>query len=246
MTLGWDTYLYQLEDGRPAAITLDLDLTPAEAEGLPLLLRARLTLKEPADHGLMVEEETGPLAEAEEAFENLVDELSDGSGLFVGSLTMAGQCILHAYLPADTAIPDILALGQYEAQAHVAQDDEWQAFFEGLYPAEDQLQCIINRRIVAELEDAGEDLSQARETRHSAFFPNQNAARAFADGAVDEGYEVASTDIDADGAAVVHIVREESVDLKSINEATLTLVALAGSCGGYYDGWETRILSQLN
>lgn len=246
MSLGWDTYLYRLEDGRPAAITLDLDLTPADAEGLPLLLRARLMLTQPADHGLMVEEETAPLAEAEEAFENMVEELGKGNGLFVGTLTMAGQCILHAYLPGNAEIPETLTLGQYEAQPHQAMDEEWKAFFEGLYPAEDQLQCIINRRIVSQLEDAGEDLSLPRETRHSAFFPNQNAARAFADGAQDEGYEVVSTEVDPDGSAVVHLVRDETVDLKTINDATLALVALAGSCGGYYDGWETRMLAQPN
>lgn len=246
MSLGWDTYLYQMEDGRPAAITLDLDITPEDGAELPLLVRARLALANPSEHGLMVEGETDALAEAEEAFEILVDSLSDGNGLFVGTLTMAGQCILHAYLPENSEIPKDATLGGYVTQLHTQTDPDWKAFFEGLFPAEDQLQCIINRRIVGELEEAGDDVSRPRPVRHSAFFPNQNAARAFVDGAQEEGFQVDSTDVAEDGSAVVHLLCEEGVELQAINERTLELVHLAGTCGGYYDGWETQLLAQTH
>lgn len=245
MSLGWDTYLYQLEDGRPAAITLDLDASPEESQGLTILVRARIVLRQPAEHGLMVAEETDALAEADEAFDELVDTLSDGMGVFVGSLTMGGQCIMHAYLPGDTVIPAELNLGSYTAQVHTQDDPDWSVFLEGLYPSEDQLHCIINRRIVDQLEEDGDTVTIPREVFHSAFFPNSNGAQAFADEAATEGYRLDQMAQDPDdGSVEVRLCREEPVDLKSINETSLLLVRLAATCGGYYDGWEAATIAQ--
>ena len=240
MAHGWDTFIVRLDEQTSGSIVLDLDASPDASPGLDTLLTARIELSHPGDHGMSTADEESDLAMVEDAFEEYVS--TQLTGRYVGRITFRGRRVFYAYVPGSADVErGAIGFSGYEAILKTDEDPDWERFFRDLYPADDEFQCIMNRRVVAKLEESGDDLAVAREVEHWAYFDDAADAEAFAAAGVEAGYALRQR-AEVEGRHKVQLHRVEPVDLDSIDASTLTLFELARDHHGHYDGWETSVV----
>ncbi|MEN9358983.1 MAG: hypothetical protein RL095_518 [Verrucomicrobiota bacterium] len=233
MNLGWDTYLTDSKNGSVAVV---VDLDARTTPGLDFCLQAQITLKAPGPDGQAKGEEIAELAPSEEAFEKLVRDLD---GVYVGRLTMQGRRVFAAYMPSGH-VPSPARLGAYPVRLGSRHDPEWDFFSQALFPGSEELQGILNRRTLEQLENQGDELIDAREIAHSAVFAEANAAAEFCSEVMNLGYDPQDPLASAEGWSV-KVLRFDRPEWLSINRSTRELLRLVTSLGGSYLGWTCPI-----
>lgn len=259
MSEEWNFYFCQVDD-KPASIFVDLGIrAQVPVAALPHRACLSLVLKHPREDGLSSQEEFETLG----AFEDAVKAQLDTAGsLYVGRNTSDGRRDFWCFV----ADPDqwrerVDALMQgfagYECDLHTAEDPEWAAYLDFLYPNEEGFDFMSNRQVCDQLEAAGDPLTQARDIDHWAYFPDDASRRAFVASveplgfAVREVYEREADDPDADDPPddepfVARVFRNDTPSHRGIHDVTVPLLRAARAAGGRYDGWETQQLGADN
>lgn len=132
----------------------------------------------------------------------------------------------------------------YKYELHEENDEQWEFYKDVLYPSEEEHQWIKDRSVVAQLERLGDPLSIKRDVHHWIYFKNIEDREKFKIEISKEGYSLVerNNELDVDeGSFGLHIVRDDKVDLESINEVTISLLRKAKNFGAKYDGWEARV-----
>ena len=125
--------------------------------------------------------------------------------------------------------------------------NEWKLYTEFMYPNPRQYQCIMNQRVVQNLETNGDTLIKERKVDHWIYFKTQEDKQHFLNEIKDDGFQVTNEDYNVDSTDrpySLQIARVDYVDIESVNDYTLNLWELAEECNGEYDGWETLILRE--
>jgi len=207
---------------------------------LTRISKAAIRLKSPNRDGLSSAAEAGKLEGAEDAFEAFVQGTEQGR--YVGRLTVGGKRIFYGYVPDSIPLGHSQReLGEYDADFDTDEDADWARFRTELYPTDEELQCIKNRRVIDNLQGHGDDLSRPRETDHWAYFRNPGDAAAFRTAAREKGYRLRQESV-VQGRIKVQLYRQEHVDQEAIDASTLALSRLAKAHHGSYDGWETFVV----
>ena len=239
--MDWDCFIRHVDKKTAASIVLDLNACKRERQNLTRISKAAIDLLSPNRDGLSSAAEAGKLEGAEDAFEAYVQ--GAGQGRYVGRITVAGKRMFFGYVPDSIPLGrSRRELGEYDADFETDEDVDWQTFRTELYPTDEELQCIKNRRVVDNLQSHGDDLSRPRETDHWAYFPNPGDAAAFRTAAREMGYRVRKETV-VQGRIKVQIYRLEHVDQEAIDASTLALIRLASAHHGAYDGWETFMVN---
>ena len=233
MNLGWDTYLTDSKNGSVAVV---VDLDARATAGLDFCLQAQIKLKAAGADGQAKGDEIAALGPSEEDFEKLVRNLD---GVYVGRLTMQGRRIFTAYMPTGH-VPTQSQLGGYGVSFGSKHDAAWDFFAQALFPASEELQGILNRRTLEQLESQGDELIDAREITHSAVFADASAASEFSSEAMSLGYDLIDPLASAEGWTV-KAVRFDRPEWLSINRSTRELLDLIIGLGGSYLGWTCPI-----
>jgi len=178
----FDVYLTQLEGDIPLAVVLDMavaDHGPLPTH--PLRLMVRVPLLHPRPDGLRDASEQESMGIVEDSLvETLTTRLD---GLFVGRFMAEGVVTFGFYLPessrhAADQLADLLPpLGDYTAEGALADDPEWEFYFDFLFPDRFSHQVMMNRQVLANLVEAGDHLELPREIDFFAYF----SSRALAD-----------------------------------------------------------------
>jgi hypothetical protein len=242
----WEFYFCAIE-GRPASISLDLSLAErAPLADLPHLLCVRVQLNAPRPDGLSDGAEAPALYALEDALGRTAAELLGARQ--VGRITTSGHRELVYYARSLDRLQEALDRGLSEFSAyrisfHTAEEPEWTMFRQVLMPGEAEWHWIMDRRVVDQLQQAGDDSAAPRPVDHYAFFPDRAAADRFTAELAGEGFD-ASIRRDDDGRFVVHALREDPVELPHIHPLVKRLRDRAAALGGQYDGWGAPVVAQ--
>jgi uncharacterized protein (TIGR01619 family) len=244
----WDFYMCRVDD-KPASIYLDLGISEeAPVAELSFMAYVRIYMREPRPDGLSSREEFDALVKLEDY---LVEKLaSKCKAVFVGRNTSDGCRDFYFYTPSDQLWEDSVKLTMqpfsiYEYEFGLRSDPEWETYFSFLYPSEEDLEIIQNRRTCEALEKSGESFSKEREIEHWAYFPSMESRASFVEKATKLGYSLAEM-YAPDSADNRYCARMSCIGIPSpqnIDALTLPLFRAAKECGGNYDGWETQAIS---
>lgn len=248
----WNFYFCQVDD-KPASIFVDLGIRDeAPIAALPHRACLSLILQHPRHDGLSSQEEFDALS----AFEGAVKaHLDTPESMYVGRNTSDGRRDFWFFVtqPAtwEAHVAELMrAFADYGWETSTAEDPEWDAYLNFLYPNDEGLDFMSNRQVCDRLEAAGDPLTQVRDIDHWAFFPDAASRQAFIAQVEPLGFavrEVYEREADEDGAPddepfVARVFRSDTPSHRDIHDVTVPLLRAAREVGGRYDGWETQQL----
>lgn len=244
----WEMYLTQIDD-QPAAVLVDLGIADSAPDAeRPVLLWVWLTMQSPTDDGFASEEEEPLLTKIEDSFIDAV-ELTTGAA-FVGRVTTCGRNEFYFYGKSvegfeDTIAEAMEAFGDYEYETGSQADDEWQQYFDVLYPSPEDTQQIFNRQVIEQLSESGDSLTSPRAVDHFAVFPTPENRSRFVAAAVEAGYRVVGEETGDESDELLYAVnlqRVSPVDWETIDEISFELFDLARNHEGEYTGWGSDVV----
>jgi regulator of RNase E activity RraB len=247
-TPSFDFYIATL-DGDPAAIALDMgaaDHAPVPTH--PRRLAVRITMKHPRPDGLRSREEFDALSAVEDRIsEALGHELE---AWMVGRVVYRGSTDVFFYAPKpqpddEERLAECIErnCSDYEVVTKWSDDKPWKFYFEFLWPDRATMQTMANRRVVMQLEEAGDDPSAVRNIDHFAFFDDQKACGRAAAALHDRGFTVDAPQEREDGSWSLQFHREDALAGGRIDAVTTEILEVIGEDEGAYDGWGCPVVA---
>lgn len=243
----WVLYPVTME-GAPASVIVNLAL----AERAPMkeyaqLLWVSIRMEHPGERGMGVAEEADAFGPIEDA---LVSRMESGLGaLYPGRIRTKGEWRLYYYARTSAGFKEAVdgVMKGYPTRKYTIgekSDAGWELYRTVLFPDEERLAWTKDFRVVVQLQESGDPLTEARRVDHWIYFPDAAARDRFAPAAKAAGFAV-----DANGPVQeaqeqpgIRIYRTDFVDIDRIHAVVMELRALAQKHGGDYDGWETAVL----
>ncbi len=106
----------------------------------------------------------------------------------------------------------------------------------------EQKRILEDKHVVEYLKKNGDKLITPREVFHWIYFKTEEDAENFKNEVERENFIfVSQRKVEDDFPFQVELKRIDKVDIKSVNEYTSYLLALAEKNNGDYDGWETSL-----
>lgn len=244
----WDFYLCRVNDAL-ASISLNLGLRPDVPQAQrPQLLWVWVPLRSPRPDGLSAKEEADTLWAIEDALKPALARECDAT--LVGRITTCGRREFYFYAPSGdsldaTVAAAMAAFPEYTIESGENDDPEWNQYLDVLYPSPRDLQRMQNRGVVEQLVKNGDTLKQPREVQHWIYFRTAESRQFFVERVVPKGFRAQASGpqkADSDHPHGLSVVRQDHVDLNSINPIVLDLFELANELDADYDGWETSII----
>ncbi|CAG0952591.1 hypothetical protein ANRL2_00211 [Anaerolineae bacterium] len=245
----WDYYVCDL-DGEKAGVFLNLALH-AHAPEVERRISLRIATK------LLSPDDTGLEDRDEDEASRLEDDLEETmrarmDAVYIGRITHSGlrefyfyasgsQGMLQAAREVEKRHPE------FKLEAGSAPDNKWDQYLQVMYPAPDVLRSMRNQKVLAALQEHGDDLTQAREVDHHAHFGSPEARTEFRRKVAEKGFamrrELNIADEETESLPFGLIVyRQHMIDAQSIDLITAELEALAQKYDGRYDGWESPVV----
>lgn len=244
MSEDWDFYPL-LVDGEPASIYLDLGLA-AEAPivGQPYLSYLRVYMREPRPDGLSSQDEFDSLIAIEDSLQSSLGSSQEMT--YVGRNTSSGNRDFYFY----SAQPDALEVlirnamadhSDYSFKVGQRHDPSWDVYLRFLHPRPEDLQRIMNRRVLENLASHNDDHSIARIIDHRAYVPSLEAAEVLKVILVKDGFNV--NEVEASEESVI-VDFNRSDRPSDIDEVVIPLARRIEELGGDYDGWGCQVTSE--
>lgn len=231
----YDVYLTRL-DGALASVVVDLHARPLPSH--PRCVVVSTTLKVQRDDGLRDESEFDGVGRLED---QLVDTLTQLGACFVGRVVSKGQVRFVFYLPrAPEALP--AAIEGYPLTVQDADEPAWSTFGRVLFPNLYELQCIFNRRLLVQLENAGDRLDVARSLDHLAFFDSTETAANASHDLKTLGFFVEPPVKADDGRMSLEFRRDDVLANGRVDEVCAEVLEVLARHHGDYDGWGCPIV----
>ncbi|OLS40047.1 DUF695 domain-containing protein [Bacillus sp. MRMR6] len=245
MSENWDVYFGYIDD-KVASVVIDMDIfNEINTEEYQYAHCLRLNVKNPNEDGFPIDAEADQLGEIEES---VIDFLAPRNFINVGRVTTDGVRDIIFYSSQDESDSIAVAAQRfiqptgYEASIfQIEEDENWEFYFEYLYPNQYQLQHIGNRQVVGHLESSGDTLEVPRKVEHWLYFENTKMMKRFAKAVKKEGF-ILENETHEEGKYILTISRVDLVDFHSISEVTDLLVKISEQYEGEYDGWETMVI----
>jgi regulator of RNase E activity RraB len=199
MTDNWDSYLCEVE-GKPASLLVDLGaVVHAPVLRLPYLAYVAISVADPDANGFPRREELETLSHLEDALEAALT-LGEAAA-HVGRCITDGHFELVYYAAGPENWNDRVAavMEQHPGcawEAGVRYEPAWDSYLGFLFPGEQDLLAIQNRRIRRHLREQGDRPEKIRRIRHWLDFDNADAGRAFCAAAQKLGFFVEAADAD--------------------------------------------------
>lgn len=247
MELPWqenfDFYEARAKTGR-AIIALDLGAhghVPLPSH--PVRLQFRVKMLQAREDGLRSAEESDALFALED---QLVEAVATKlEGVYVARAVAYGFTEFFFYVPLKHRAPDASLLpdgGVYELEWFAEDDARWERYLE-LFPDAWSLQTMMNRRLVQQMVEAGDQLEVPREVDHVAFFPSKLQAVAARDALVAADFRVdePGAPTEAEGPWRLEFHRDETCADGEPDEFVAEVLELIEPHEGDYDGWGSAI-----
>ena len=242
----WDFFMCRIE-GAPASIRTNLALIEvAPLEGLSQRLQFYIKMQNPRPDGLSSNEEYPILCDIEDA----IGEKAGATGaVLAGVVRSEGFLELWFYTQnaealAKTCEEALQTFEGYQSGYNIAEDPEWEDYFDFLYPDEFSYQTMQNRKVLMQLEKNGDKMEVPREIDHFFYFKEAAQQQAFAKEAEAKGFKVRFNDDEfvedrkAEGKEYPYMVEATREDSPlDIDDIVWDLLELASPFEGNYDGW---------
>ena len=238
----WEPLLLEV-DGKPAGFAINLNAaTPERMQARPHLCRVTIPLHTPTIEGLSDTEENDELLKLQDTILNPLARKHDAQ--FVGRVTTDGERTLFFYVGQPDGLNESLEellsdFRQYDWRHSIEEETDWQTYWEFLHPSPEELQIIMNLRVLRVMQEHGDDLTQPRRLDHWLYFPDADTLDKFKASEMMAHFEIES-EAEEEGALRLQIYRHESVAPNDIHRSTIELLRAAHECGGNYDGWEAE------
>ena len=242
----WDFFMCRIE-GAPASIRTNLALIEvAPLEGLTQRLQFYIKMQNPRPDGLSSNEEYPMLCDIEDA---LGDKAEAMGAVLAGVVKSEGFLELWFYTQnaealAKTCEDALQTFEGYQSGYNIAEDPEWEDYFDFLYPDEFSYQTMQNRKVLMQLEKNGDKMEVPREIDHFIYFKEAAQQQAFAKEAEAKGFKVRFNDDEfvedrkAEEKEYPYMVEASREDSPlDIDDIVWDLLELASPFEGDYDGW---------
>lgn len=247
MSNDWDFYFARVNDA-VSSIFVDLGVrADAPLENRPWLLWVWLRLLMPKDDGLASNEESATLHAVGEALDAMVAPACGAQ--LVGRVTGSGRREFYFYAAEPGELPGAVETAMknfpdYQVELGSTFQPKWQQYF-SLYPSENNLERMHNRRQLEALASAGDVHELPRKVEHWFGFRDEVARIACRETLtaiefVVEG-ESQSEEEDEELPFTLIVSRRESIEGRTINGITIELARLAREYQGIYRGWECAV-----
>ncbi|WP_288369382.1 DUF695 domain-containing protein [uncultured Algoriphagus sp.] len=242
----WEFYFGQV-DYKLTSINVDLGLRDiAPIKGLSNVGYITVKMNNPREDGLSSQEESETLFQMEDSL--IKAATKDNNSIYIGRNTSDNNRELYFYI-ANTVIWDkqvsetMAQFPTYQYDHGHKPDESWGGYFDFLYPAPQEMQSILNRRVIAQLEQGGDPLTKEREVNHWINFKTEPDREKYAEQVKADGFKIEDMSYNGkdDFPYSLRISRIDKVDYGSIDDYTIGLWQLAAKLNGDYDGWETSI-----
>ena len=193
MTDNWDSYLCEV-DGKPASILVDLGaVAQAPMPGFPCLGYVTVTLRDPDENGFPRREEFETLSVLEDALESALT--ASEAAVHIGRCITSGRYELIFYTVSSddwhSRVADIMeALPPYDWEAGAHYEPDWDTYLGFLFPGEQDLLTIQNRRLLRQLQEQGDAPEKNRLITHWLDFFDAEDGEAFCRAARERGFQV--------------------------------------------------------
>ncbi len=215
---------------------------------LPNSIKVKLYLNDVLDDGMPTREEGERLTLIGPHVENAI---SEHGGLFLGRVTTNTVRWNIGLAPNNTdAIEQALQQASEEHSFRydifVDSDPSKTAYWEDLFPTDDDRQVMADMEVKQALSDRGDNQYAERPVEHWSYFDSKEQADQFAKWGIENGYEDAEVFRQKDGLFaptkwLVRFKHQGTMLLNDITHHTIKLSKQARQFGGVYDGWETPV-----
>ena len=243
----WDFYFSNVDD-KPGSFYLDMGLSAiAPVTKMPHFFYVSVTMNDPREDGLSSDREYDTLIEIED---KLVGSLKDNHDvIYVGRLTSNGTRDFYFYTSDTTLVEktisdSLIQFPKYSYDFEIKDNRDWSFYTDFIYPNPRQLQSILNRRVIDNLEKNGDKLIQPREVNHWIFFKTPEGREKYIDKVKEKGFKIEDIDhaeSDKEFKYKLRISRVDNVGHGDVDDYVLYLWELADELDGHYDGWETSV-----
>ena len=242
----WGGYLCRWSDGQLASVRLNLGLALLEFDPqVKYTKRIQLSvmLKNPDEDGLPIKEEEETLYHIEDLLESIIKEKE---GILAGFLRWDKRLSIFAYVEDEKGYEEAFAVAlkeqfpDYEYKFWVDEDEEWETYFNALYPDKYNYQGILNNRLIYQIQMDG-DTMVPRVLEHCLYFKTKEKRKEFLEKVETEGFrrieERADEVVDETNEYPYQLVVGREDDFKDTNRVTWYLMETAEELDGEYDGW---------
>ena len=242
----WGVYFCRWFDEQPACVRVNLALALLEfdpQEKYTKRIQLSVMLKNPDENGFPTKEEEETLYQIEDLLDNIIKEKE---GILAAFLRWDKRLSVFTYVEDEKGYEEAFAVALkeqfpgYEYKFWVDEDEEWETYFNALYPDKYEYQGILNNRLIYQIQMDG-DTMVPRVLEHCLYFKTKEKRKEFLEKVETEGFrridERADEVVDETNEYPYQLVVGREDDFKDTNRVTWYLMETAEELDGEYDGW---------
>jgi hypothetical protein len=209
----------------------------------PLLTMVHVEMRDPGPHGMGTPAEGARL---DGTFDAIGEGLPSLRSLYVARSRDAGfmNYVLYSPAPSGQSLEGLIrrVLRGESVDVEHREDPSWTVYRQ-LLPSLEEEREFLDFRVIKVLQEQGDPLTPKRDVHHRMYFEDHAAAKSLGDELKREGFSVEITSEPGYSRPIVLLAsRDDAVTRDAITPITIDLLRRAHACGGFYDGWEARLL----
>ena len=234
----------------PAVVRTNLALINFEfTANYPKRLQLQILYKNADDNGFPTREEGEYVYPVEDAVVEIIEQHGD---ILAGVVKCDERAHIFAYAKNELGYYDEISemmsekFPDYAYTFAVFEDQDWEMYFNALYPDRYEYQSIMNRMLIENIKSDGDSMVP-RVLEHCLLFKTEEHGEAFLAKVMEDGFIKLSSenqndneDIDKEYPYVLVIGREDAFE--NIDEIVWYLMDLAEEFDGEYSGWGCKIV----
>ncbi|WP_455223663.1 DUF695 domain-containing protein [Granulicatella sp.] len=234
----------------PAVIRTNLALRDFEfTANYPKRLHLQILYKNADDNGFPTREEGEYVYSIEDAVVEIIEKHGD---ILAGVVKCDERVRIVSYAKNELGYYDEISkmmsekFPDYAYTLAVVEDEEWELYFQALYPDRYEYQSIMNMRLIENIKSDGDSMVP-RVLEHCLLFKTEENGEAFLAKVMEDGFIKLSLenlsnneDIDKEYPYVLVIGREDAFE--NIDEIVWYLMDVAEEFDGEYSGWGCHIV----
>ena len=234
----------------PAVIRTNLALTDFQfTANYPKRLELQILYKNADDNGFPTREEGEYLYCIEDAVVEIIEKHGD---MLAGVVKCDERVRIVSYAKNELGYYDEISemmsekFPDYAYTLAVVEDEDWELYFQALYPDRYEYQSIMNMRLIENIKSDGDSMVP-RVLEHCLLFKTEENGEAFLAKVMEDGFIKLSSenlsnneDIDKEYPYVLVIGRQDAFE--NIDEIVWYLMDVAEEFDGEYSGWGCHIV----
>ena len=234
----------------PAVVRTNLALTDFQfTANYPKRLELQILYKNADDNGFPTREEGEYVYSIEDAVLEIIEQHGD---MLAGVVKCDERVRIVSYAKNELGYYDEISemmsekFPDYAYTLAVVEDEDWELYFQALYPDRYEYQSIMNMRLIENIKSDGDSMVP-RVLEHCLLFKTEENGEAFLAKVMEDGFIKLSSenlsnneDIDKEYPYVLVIGRQDAFE--NIDEIVWYLMDVAEEFDGEYSGWGCHIV----